>query len=480
MWVQKIGAVCMSLLMLGVQAFPVFAQEATAPETYSDGMFTYAYVDGGVALYSVQNTAMSVKIPDDTDGRKIVEISDGAFYGCSSLESVTIGGNVRSIGKSAFAGCSALKQITIPDNVETIGENAFSGCTSLSTLELPDSLTEIPDGMCYFCALLENINYPASLEKIGAEAFFNCYVLPSPELPEGLKTIGNYAFASCGNITDANLPSTLESLGSAVYFGCTGLTEFTIPARTLDLGSLVFMGCTGITEFQVETGNSVYTASDGIIYKDDGATLLTYPAGRKDESFTIPEGVTTVYDASFFRTESLKNINFPSTLKYVGAGAFEYCSGLTTIVLPEGTEIIYENAFADCTSLSSVQFPDTLKGIGSYAFYACPSLKEVTIPANCKTIGEYAFGYTDGIEKDTNGNSVPVKIEGFKQNMGAVKLSTILLILAGICFLYVIVMFLVKVIRKNQITPEESEKIHESEEKDEIYQSITEDSEDNT
>ena len=479
MWVQKIGAVLIGILMLSVQALPVFAEEADTPKTYSDGMFTFAYVDGGVALYSVQNTAVSVLIPEDTDGRKIVEISDGAFYGCSSLESVTIGANVRSIGKSAFAGCSSLTKVTVPENIQTIGENAFSGCTSLSTLELPDNLTEIPDGMCYFCALLEHINYPESLEKIGAEAFYNCYLLPSPELPEGLKSLGDYAFAFCGNITDANLPSTLEKIGSAVYFKCTGLTEITIPARTLDLGSLVFMGCTGITDFQVKTGNSVYSSSEGILYKDDGTTLLNYPAGRKEESFTIPEGIKIIHDGAFLGAESLKNVNFPSTLKYVGAGAFEYCAGLTNIVLPEGTELIYENAFADCTSLSSVQFPDSLKGVGSRAFYACPNLKEITIPSNCKTIGEYAFGYTDGIEKDANGNPVPVKIQGFKKHMGAIKLSTILLILAGICLIWGIVTALLKVIRKNQITPEESEKLHQAEEKDENYQSITEDSEDN-
>ena len=433
MWVQKIGAVLMGMLMLGGQAVPVFAQEAATPETYSDGMFTFAYVDGGVALYSVQTTAISVSIPEDTDGRKIVEISDGAFYGCSSLQSVTIGGNVKSIGKSAFAGCSSLEKVIVPDNVQTIGDNAFSGCTALSTLELP----------------------------------------------EGLKGVGVYAFASCGNITDANLPSTVEKIGSSAYFKCSGLTEFTIPEKTTDLGSLVFMGCTNITDFEVEDGNTHYSASEGILYKDDGTTLLNYPAGRKDESFTIPEGVTIVHDGAFLGSESLKNIDFPTTLKYIGAFTFEYCSGLTNLVFPEGTERIYQYAFADCTSLSSVQLPDSMTGIGAYAFYACPNLKEITIPANCKTVGEYAFGYTDGTETDANGNPVPVKITGFKQHGSSIKISTILLILAGICFVWVIVTFLLKVIRKNQMTPEESEQLHETNEKDENYHGITENSEDN-
>ncbi len=56
-----------------------------------------------------------------------------AFYGCNSLENVTIPDSVTSIGESAFYGCSNLKDITMLAEA-SIGEDAFSGCESLATV----------------------------------------------------------------------------------------------------------------------------------------------------------------------------------------------------------------------------------------------------------------------------------------------------------------------------------------------------------
>ena len=52
-----------------------------------------------------------------TDG-SVTGIGDSAFWGCSSLESVTIPDSVTSIGDSAFANCSSLTSITFEGTVE--------------------------------------------------------------------------------------------------------------------------------------------------------------------------------------------------------------------------------------------------------------------------------------------------------------------------------------------------------------------------
>ena len=59
-------------------------------------------------------------------------IGMAAFYGCTSLRSVSIPSGTQSIGDEAFAGCSELKTITIPDSVTSIADDAFDGCDGLT------------------------------------------------------------------------------------------------------------------------------------------------------------------------------------------------------------------------------------------------------------------------------------------------------------------------------------------------------------
>ena len=65
-------------------------------------------------------------------------IGDLAFYGCSSLTSVTIPNSVTHIGHVAFSDCSLLTSVTIPNSVTKIGNLAFQRCENLKKVIIPN------------------------------------------------------------------------------------------------------------------------------------------------------------------------------------------------------------------------------------------------------------------------------------------------------------------------------------------------------
>ena len=80
-----------------------------------------------------------------------------AFYGCSSLASITFPESVTSIGQGVFSNCSSLASITIPDGVTSIGDSAFYDCSSLTSITIPDSVTSIGGQAFYYCSSLAEV-----------------------------------------------------------------------------------------------------------------------------------------------------------------------------------------------------------------------------------------------------------------------------------------------------------------------------------
>ena len=182
----------------------------------------------------------------------ITSISDGAFSGCTSLESITIPDSVTSIGDNAFTHCTLLKSITIPDSVTSIGKWAFESCESLNSVTLSKNVTSIGFKAFQYCKSLTEINIPNSVTSIADCSFSGCESLKEIIIPDGVTSIGNCSFYGCESLEKIIIPDGVTSIGKEAFSYCTSLKEITIPdtvtkigENALDSSNLIIRGVKG-------------------------------------------------------------------------------------------------------------------------------------------------------------------------------------------------------------------------------------------
>ena len=98
----------------------------------------------------------------------------------------------------------------------------------------------------------------------------------------------------------------------------------------------------------------------------------------------IKKGVTAIADFAFKGCKKLKEIILPSTLKKIGAYAFEDCP-IKNITIPKSVKSIEPGAFAG-SSIKSITIPKTVKKLGEGVFGNCKKLESITMPGNIGVI----------------------------------------------------------------------------------------------
>ena len=442
----------------------------------------------------------------------VTSIGDGVFQGCTSLRSVTIPDSVTSIGDDAFYGCYftsenfvnnsnvelddsskptivdtdaggfcikdnelvnmrptyAIGEITIPDSVTSISDYAFNDCTSLTSVTIPDSVTSIDDWTFSSCTSLtsievsgnnknyssadgvlfnkdksELITYPAgktdseyvipnSVISIGDSAFENCTSLTSVTIPDSVTSIGRYTFENCTSLTSVTIPNSVTSIGDYAFYNCTSLTSVTIPDSVTSIGSGAFSNCTSLTSIEVSGNNKSYSSADGVLFNKDKTELITYPAGKTDSEYVIPNSVTSIGYSAFENCTSLTSVTIPNDVTSIGDSAFyntayyndesNWDNGVlyisdclidtnynfdstTDYVIKDGTRIIADSAFSNCDNLISVTIPDSVTSIGDSAFENCTNLASITIGNGVTSIGRSAFYNTAYYNDESNWNN---------------------------------------------------------------------------
>jgi hypothetical protein len=212
-------------------------------------------------------------------------------------------------------------------------------------------------------------------------------------IPYGVTSIGDSAFLGSSSLESITIPESVESIGGQAFFGCSSLTSITIPDAVNSIKFGAFGDCTSLTTIEVGAGNVNYTVSEGVLFNKEKTLLHTYPAGKTDANYTIPDSVTSIEASAFLGSSSLESITIPDGVTSIGTHVFYNCSSLESITFEENSLLtsIGNGAFFKCTNLTSITIPDSVTSIEGSAFNSCSSLTSITIPESVTSIGDYAF-----------------------------------------------------------------------------------------
>jgi len=376
----------------------------------------FSTVDG--VLFNKNKTELLYYIPTKTDTsytipNDITSIPPSAFANCTYLKNIIIPNSVTSVGEYAFNNCSGLQDMVIPDSVTYLGSGAFNNCSGLKSIYIGKSVTSLNSydfigceslttiivdednqyysaangvlfnkdktELLYYATGKTDISYtiPDGVTNIAECAFRYCDFFESVTIPNSVISIGSLAFDECEKLKNIVIPSGVKDIKNYAFSDCSELTSVSISDTVVNIEFRVFNGSNNITQIVVDDNNRYYSSVDGILFDKNKTELIYYPSRKKDKSYSVPFGVTSICEAAFDNCKDLESVTIPDSVTSLGYSVFYKSSGLKNVTIGEGITTINPTTFAYCDALESITIPKSVNEIGYSAFSGCYSLKNV-------------------------------------------------------------------------------------------------------
>ena len=353
-----------------------------------------------VSTFSLKRSvSLTPEKPQVNEDASLV-ISERAFYGCTSAETVSLGDTVLTIGDSAFEGCSALVDVNTGASCTTLEDFAFKDCSSVERFVLPSveyscvfpfknagadgttiilqavrldssfetdfptnanviigkTVEEIDDDV-FFNAPVSSITFEedSSLRVVGKLSFYSAGTSADGSAPiiqgldtQNIETIGKSAFAYNPNLILNQMPlDNMVSIGDSAFYGCSAvvLEELYVPAQVAEIGDYAFSG-----DMVNDKISGEHPTIRSVVFNNECEANIGFGAFEGASISEVNFGTSRLvlgYDA--FCANHIKNLIVPNTLKEINSGAFgcaaceeETCLNTIRFAKVDGCETIPE------------------------------------------------------------------------------------------------------------------------------------------
>ena len=312
-----------------------------------ESCFEYRISNGEAIITDYSGKDRLLVIPPSLGGYPVVRLDDHAFR---------------------FANC---QRVYIPSCVKTIGSTyyaAFNRCFSLQEFRVGQgSIFYTIDGVLF-----------------GGEKYINGYgqtnaimvqypygrIETSYTVPDGTVSLFGEVFEA-SHLKTIVLPDSLVEMNYNA-FSLSDIESMYLPASVRYIQGGALSSMLQVEAIEAAPDNPYFAVEDGVLYSKDMKTLVSYPSGKDEDRYVIPDGVVTVGYGACENT-LFREVSFPETLKRIAWSGFN-SSQIRELYLPQSLETIDGWAFAYTHNLRTVVIPSSVKTINGVSFMSCGPL----------------------------------------------------------------------------------------------------------
>ena len=339
-----------------------------------------------ISTYGVGYCTGLTEIIFEEGGTTPVSIAETAFYGSTSVKSITLPSYIKGYDEEEPFNVSTLNYLT---GLQTINVNPaddayYSTVEGMLCNPAGDTILYCPKAYPAASGLL---SIPSGISAIGPEVFRERNVFVEITIPNYVTSIGEYAFAGCENVEKITIAGSRNkdlAIADSAFYGCSRAKEIIFAGNgttktdkgATTIGPNVFANLLQLRTLTVEAGANI---------AEIGASAFTGNIKLRNINVADSAKLTRIAQKAFAGCENIVSFTIPATTTFIGDSAFEGCVLLSTIIFaPNGKDIDFGSyVFKDCYGLSEVQLPATVKSFDGSAFDGCYSISEITVdPAN--------------------------------------------------------------------------------------------------